>query len=135
MNHHNAVEDARSVTSMRSLKRRGRFHFARPLWLTAAGIGALAMALVGPGFTRSASAQTMGEYGAITAHSAGAASSMPKVYAPDLGRQTGSDSSNSSDASQGGDVQTYDPPSNDRSNDDKDTSKDDNPHGDWDQVK
>src|SRR5579863_7793165 len=73
--------------------RRRRFHFARPLLLAAAG-SALALALIAPGFTGSASAQTMGEYGGVTAQSAGAASSMPKIGAPNLGRQTNSPQGN-----------------------------------------
>src|ERR1700686_5331099 len=86
---HSAVENAFDVLSARPLERRA-FHFARPLVLAAACFAALALALVGPGFTVSAGAQTMGEYGGVIAHSAGAAASMPKVGAPDLGRHVNS---------------------------------------------
>jgi hypothetical protein len=128
----NPVENALGVLSGRALKRRG-FHFARPLVLAAYCFAALALALVGPGFT--ASAQTMGEYGGVTAHSAGAAASMPKVGAPDLGRQVNSAPGNPSGASHHEEIRTYETPSNDRSEDDKDTDKGDNSRGDWDQVK
>jgi hypothetical protein len=131
---HNVVENALGVLSARPLERRG-FHFAKPLVLAPYCFAALALALVGPGFTVSASAQTMGEYGGVTAHSVGAAASMPKVAAPDLGRQVNSAPGNPSGASHNDEIRTYETPSNDRSENDKDTDKDDSSHGDWEQVK
>jgi hypothetical protein len=131
---HNAVEDSLGVLNARALERHG-FHFARPLVLAASCFAALALALVGPGFTISASAQTMGEYGGVTAHGAGAAASMPKMGAPDLRGQVSSTPSNSSGASHGEEIRTYETRSNERSEDDKDTGKGDNSHGDWEQVK
>jgi hypothetical protein len=111
------------------------FHFARPLLLAASCSAALALALVGPGFTASASAQTMSEYGGVTAQSAGAASSMPKIGAPSLGRQTNSAPGNSSGTQHSEEIRTYETPANDRSRDDKDTDKSDDSPGDWEQVK
>ena len=131
---HNAVKNALGVLNARPLERRG-FHFARPLALAASCFAALALALVGPGFTVSASAQTMGEYGGVTAHSAGAAASMPKINAQDLRAQVSSAPSNPSGASHGEEIRTYETPSNQRSEDDKDTGKGDNSQGDWEQVK
>jgi hypothetical protein len=131
---HNAVENALGSLSARPLERRG-VHFARPLVLDASCVAALALAFVGPGFTVSASAQTMGEYGGVTAHSAGAAAAMPKVAAPDLGRQGNFTPGNPSGASHNEEIRTYEAPSNDRSEDDKDTNKGNNSRGDWEQVK
>jgi hypothetical protein len=131
---HNAVENALDLLSMRPLERRG-FHCSRPLVLATSCFVALALVLVGPGFTVSASAQTMGEYGGVTAHSVGAAASMPKVAAPDLERQVNSAPGNPSGASHNEKIRTYETPSNDRSENDKDTDKDDSTHGDWEQVK
>ena len=111
------------------------FHFARPLLLAAAGSAALALALVAPGFTRSASAQTMGEYGGVTAQSAGAASSMPKIGAPSLGRQTNSPQGSYSGSQHSEETRIYEPPSNDRARDDQDNDPRDDSPGDWQQVK
>jgi hypothetical protein len=127
-------KNAVDILSARPLGRSG-FRFARPLVLGASCLTALVLALVGPGFTVSAGAQTMGEYGGATAQSAGAAASMPKIGAPDLGRRVNSAPGNPSGASHTEEIQTYETPSNDRSDDDKDTDKGDNSHGDWAQVK
>jgi hypothetical protein len=127
---HNGLE----LPTVNPMKRR-RSHFVRPVVLAAACCAALAFALVGPGFSRSANAQAMGEYGAMTAHSAGASSSMPKVGAPDLAGHTNAVPDNRPHARRSKDTQTYDSPSNDRSANDNDTDKDDSPHGNWDQVK
>ena len=131
---HKAVEHAFGVHSAHRVERRG-FHLARPLVFAVSCSAALALALVGPWFTASASAQTMGEYGGVTAQSAGAASSMPKIGAPALGRQATSTPRNSSAARHSEGIRTYETPSNDRSEDDKDTDKSDNSRGDWEQVK
>jgi hypothetical protein len=105
---HNAVENALSVLSTRPLQRR-ELHFARIFGLAAACSVALALALVGPGFSVSASAQTMGEYGGVIAHSAGAATSMPKIGAPDLGSHVNSVPDNPSGASHSEEIRTYKP--------------------------
>src|SRR5579863_8599403 len=89
-------------------RERRRSHFAKALALAAACLIALALALVGPGFTNSAGAQTMGEYGGVMAQSAGAAASMPRVAAPDLGRQLNSGPNNPSAASRTEESRTYD---------------------------
>jgi hypothetical protein len=131
---HNVVENALGALSARPLERRG-FHLARPLVLAASCFAALALALVGPSFTVVARAQTMGEYGGVTAKSAGAAASMPKMGAPDLGMQVNSGPNNPSGTSHREEIRTAETPSNDRSEDDKDTDKGDNAGGDWEQVK
>jgi hypothetical protein len=135
MSHH-AVENVLDGVNAHSLKRRG-IYFARALALAAAGFAVLALALVGPGFTASASAQTMGEYGGVTAHSAAAASSMPKVYAPNIpGLANSAAPSDSSSASDSQEVQTYEPPANASADDDKNTDKDNNSSSsDWQQTK
>jgi hypothetical protein len=131
---HKAVNNAFALLHTRPMQRHG-FRYARPLLLAAAGCAALALALVGPGFTGSASAQTMGEYGGVTAQSAGAASSMPKIGAPSLGRQTTSPQGNYSGSQHSEETRTYEPPSNDRARDDKDNDRRDDSPGDWEQVK
>jgi hypothetical protein len=130
---HKAVDSAFALLYTRPAKRRA-FHFARPLLLAAAG-SALALALVAPGFTGSACAQTMGEYGGVTAQSAGAASSMPKIGAPSLGRQTNSPQGNYSGSQRSEETRTYEPHSNDRSRDDRDNDQRDDSPRDWEQVK
>jgi hypothetical protein len=120
-------------TGARRVQRRG-LRFASPFLLAAAG-ATLALALVAPGFTGSASAQTMGEYGGVTAQSAGAASSMPKIGAPSLGQQTNSPQESYSGSQHSEDTRTYEPPSNDRSRDDQDNDRRDDSPGDWEQVK
>lgn len=100
-----------------------------------ARVAALALVLAGPGFIAPAAAQTMGEYGGVTAHSAAAASSMPKIGAPDLGNRTNSAHSNPSGSNHTEEIRTYEVPSTARSDrDDKDTDTD-NARGDWEQVK
>lgn len=132
---HNAVVDAFAMLRTRPGQRR-RFPFARPVLLLASYAAALALALLGPGFTASAGAQTMGEYGGVTAQSAGAASSMPKIGAPSLGNQTGSTSRNSSRAQHNEETRTYDdPPSNHRSREDRNSDENDDSPSDWEQVK
>ena len=127
---HTPVEIALDAATVRPPGRRG--FLKRPLRLVAVCLPVLA--LVGPGLTVSASAQVMGEYGGVTAHSAAAASSMPKVSAPNLGTQVYSPRDESSEGASEED-RTYDAPSNVRSEDDKDTDKGDDAHGDWNQVK
>ena len=120
--------------STSSVQQRG-FRFAGALLLAAAGCAALALALVAPGVTSSAHAQTMGEYGGVTAQSAGAASSMPKVGAPSLGARTNSAPGNYFGSQHTEEIRTYDPPANDRSRDDQDTDQRDDSPKDWEQVK
>jgi hypothetical protein len=131
---HKVADDAFAVLGARPVAWRG-FHFARPLLMAAAGSAVLALAIFAPGFSGSASAQTMGEYGGVTAQSAGAASSMPKIGAPSLGRQTNSAPGSSSGSQHTEEIRTYDPPSNDRSRDDQDTDQRDDSPRDWEQVK
>jgi hypothetical protein len=101
----------------------------------AARTAAFALAVAGSGFVAPAAAQTMGEYGGVTAHSAAAASSMPKIGAPDLGHQTNSAHSNPSGSSHTEEIRTYEMPSSARSSaDDKDKDTG-NSRGDWEQVK
>jgi hypothetical protein len=132
---HNAVENVLDRQNAHSLKRRP--YRARPLVAAVAGLAAVALMLAGPVFTALASAQTMGEYGGVTAHSAAAASSMPKVYAPNIPGQANSAApSDSSSASNNQEVQTYEPPANASADDDKTTDKDDNSSSnDWQQTK
>jgi hypothetical protein len=100
-----------------------------------ARLAALALALAGPGFIAPAAAQTMGEYGGVTAHSAAAASSMPKIEAPELGNQSNSAHSNPSGSNHTEEIRSYEVPSTARSKgDDKDTDSG-NARGDWEQVK
>jgi hypothetical protein len=67
--------------------------------------------------------------GGVTAHSAGAAASMPKIGAPDLGSHVNSVPDHPSSARHSEEIRTYETPSKDRSENDKDTDKEDNSHG------
>jgi hypothetical protein len=94
-----------------------------------------AFALVGPGVVGPATAQTIGESGGVTAHSAAAASSMPKIEAPDLGNQTSSGDTNPASPSHTEEIRTYEVPSttpSDKDDKDKDTN---GSRADWEQVK
>jgi hypothetical protein len=94
-----------------------------------------AFVLVGPGFVGSAAAQTMGDYGGVTAHSAAAASSLPKIETPDLGSQRSSGGTNPSSPSHTEEIRTYEVPSTTRSDkDDKDTDTNSS-RAYWEQVK
>jgi hypothetical protein len=100
-----------------------------------ARLAALALTLIGPGFIVPAAAQTMGEYGGVTANSAAAASSMPKIAAPDLGNQNNSVRSNPSSLNHTEEIRTYEVPSTARLNgDDRNTDTGDS-RGDWEQIK
>jgi len=99
-----------------------------------ARVAALAFALIATGFVVTAAAQTMGEYGGVTANGAAAASSMPKIGAPRLGNQENSAGITLPGPSQTEEIRTYEAPSIDRSRDDKDTDTDSS-HDEWEQVK
>jgi hypothetical protein len=77
----------------------------------------------------------MGEYGGVTAQSAGAASSMPKIGVPSLGQQANSPQGGYSGSQHSEETRTYEPPSNARSRDDQDNDRRDDSPGDWEQVK
>ena len=95
---------------------------------------AIALVLGGADFVTTASAQTMGEYGGVTANSAAAASQMPKIEPPDLGRQENSGSDPSPGPTHTEEIRTYQIPATDRSNEDKDADTDSSQE-EWQQVK
>jgi hypothetical protein len=133
MNHNAAVSELEAMRNYPS-DRRGHY-FTRPVVAAAMGCAVIALMLIGPGFAVPARAQTMGEYGGVTAQSAHMAATMPRVGAPDIAGHANSAPASAAASSGSQQVQTYDTPSNDRSDDDKDADKADNSHTDWDQVK
>jgi len=97
-------------------------------------VPALALALVGFGCTGTAAAQTMGEYGGVTAQGAGAASSMPRIGAPDFGKDANSAGNNPSGRTHSEDIRTFEGPATDQpeKNQRVDTNSS---QDDWQQVK
>jgi hypothetical protein len=63
---HNPSANKLDRLNVRPLDCRG-FDIGRPVALAVACFSVIALMLVAPGFTSSASAQTMGEYGGVTA--------------------------------------------------------------------
>jgi hypothetical protein len=97
-------------------------------------VTALALALVGFDRMGTAAAQTMGEYGGVTAQGAGAASSMPKIGAPDFGKDANSAGNNPSGPTHSEDIRTFESPATDQpeKNQRVDTNSS---QDDWQQVK